>query len=97
MNEWRYAKKNEVQHESGFVLQLLDGGWSDPSDLSPCSPRNMSVSDSARLLREGLMYAQTNQFPTPDSTINLKQESPKPERKYGPRTLSLRKKNGVDA
>lgn len=97
MNEWRYAKKNEVQHESGFVLQLLAGDWSDPSDLSPCSPKNMSVSDAARLLREGLVYAQTNPFPSPDSTISSKQESTKPKRKYGPRTLSLRKKNQVDA
>ena len=54
---WTFIDESTLAHDSGYRICLKAGSWHCPFDINPTIPKDMSMLDSARLLREGLAYA----------------------------------------
>jgi len=87
MAEWTYLNNKIIEHRSGFRIQLQAGSWSNPSDLSPVNTTKVQPMEAARLLREGLAFAQENAIPADVSNF-----IPKRRRAQTANTLSLKRK-----
>ena len=67
MMSWYFTDQYTLKEAyTGFQIQLFLGSWSEPSEIKPNSPDDVSILDQARLLREGLAFASTN-YETPIS------------------------------
>jgi hypothetical protein len=57
MKGWKYINHKEIEHESGFKLQLKAGSWRRPEELKPINVDGHSSIESARLLSQGILFA----------------------------------------
>ncbi len=47
----------QVEHESGLVIEIVDGNFNDPMDLSIKGDKGFSAPELALMIREGIDYA----------------------------------------
>ncbi len=99
---WKFTSPTVIQHESGFSLELQGGSWHEPMGLNPIATPEMNVQDTAKLIREGMLFAMKNSaasasgYRMSDSGTSRKQTAmPRPKRPATGRTLSLRKKTSA--
>ena len=57
--QWTIIDKDTLlEQETGFTIYLLSGTWSQLKEVRPCSPKHISATEQAKLLRYGLEYAE---------------------------------------
>ena len=47
----------QVAHESGLIIEIVDGNFNDPMDLSIKGDKGFSAPELALMIREGIDYA----------------------------------------
>jgi len=56
---WDFSEVDALQeYDTGYKIILVAGDWSNPRELRPVSPLNISSYDQARYLRLGLDFAK---------------------------------------
>ena len=68
--EWCFLNRNEIQHSSGFRLELIAGSWHDPLRLNPVIPTEMNFVEIATLLRKGIDFADKQEADSGDNYID---------------------------
>ena len=56
-HEWIRHTATHIQHVSGLGIRLTAGTWAEPMDIDPICPQHLTVDETVRLLREGILWA----------------------------------------
>ncbi|MGB0205887.1 MAG: hypothetical protein ACPF9K_12640 [Neptuniibacter sp.] len=70
----------QVVHSSGLSIEVVDGTFSNPMNLSVRGDNGLSAPQLALLIREGLDYASSAPKKEKNSSIPLPDKSTKPKR-----------------
>ncbi|WP_415890153.1 hypothetical protein ACMXYV_02180 [Neptuniibacter sp. SY11_33] len=70
----------QVVHQSGLSIEVLDGSFSNPLDLSVKGDKGFSAPELALMIREGMEYAAKNGAKTAVRAIQSKSTTDKPKR-----------------
>jgi len=55
---WTFIDKNMIREkESGYIIELISGTWSNPQEIKPITPKKSQFVRQAELLRQGLEFA----------------------------------------
>ncbi|WP_415886836.1 hypothetical protein ACMXYO_02300 [Neptuniibacter sp. QD37_6] len=67
-------------HQSGLSIEVLDGSFSNPLDLSIKGDKDFSAPELALMIREGMEYAAKNSAKAAVRAIRPKSTPDKPKR-----------------
>ncbi|WP_415893299.1 hypothetical protein ACMXYN_02210 [Neptuniibacter sp. PT8_73] len=70
----------QVVHQSGLSIEVLDGSFSNPLDLSIKGDKGFSAPELALMIREGMEYAAKNGAKAAVRAIRPKSAADKPKR-----------------
>ncbi len=56
--QWTMNRPDTVKHREGYTITLNAGSWLAPYDITLGFPRTLSALTQARLVREGLAFAE---------------------------------------
>lgn len=63
---WQFSESHILTDtETGFMICLLSGSWYCVEEIKPIAPTAMSFLQQARLLREGLEFAESHGIELP--------------------------------
>lgn len=62
MSHWFYLNSLTLTHVSGMTIQLRQGSWVAPRGIDMKCAAEISGDESARIIKAGLAYAQTNPY-----------------------------------
>lgn len=86
---WSYSSYNKITHDQGHSIVLNAGTWYSPKDLHPTIASGTKALDAARLIREGLAFAES--FPYAQQPLLDKPKHKKVVRVSNRKILSLKK------
>ena len=66
---WSYTNSKKITHEHGHSIELNAGTWYSPKDLHPTIEPGTKALDAARLIREGLEFAECFPYAQQPSTV----------------------------
>lgn len=70
----------QVVHQSGLSIEVVDGSFSNPLDLSIKGDKGFSAPELALMIREGMEYAAKNGVKATTRAIRSKTATDKPKR-----------------
>lgn len=56
--DWRFSSEKVITHVGGHKIELKSGSWKEPFDIHPAIKKGTSAIEVARLIREGLAFAE---------------------------------------
>ncbi len=54
---WSMHSRKRVVHKDGHAIELVSGTWRVPYEINPVIRRGTNSVETARLIREGLVFA----------------------------------------
>lgn len=83
---WQYIDRKTIAHTDGHRIELRSGNWYEPEEVLPKFMEDTSAVTSAKLIREGLAFAESNHYVKTSVSVT-KPSKPKSNRAI----LSLKK------
>ena len=57
--EWHFLNKTKIVHtKSGFLIELIEGEWSNLVEIKPHNTRGLTAKEQCKMIRLGLKSAK---------------------------------------